>query len=83
VILFTLAARGVTFAEYTPLELKQAVVGKGKAEKRQIQEVLRMILNLPEIPSPDHAADALAAAFCHAGCADFRRRIAAVGREHV
>jgi crossover junction endodeoxyribonuclease RuvC len=76
VVLFTLASQGVPFAEYTPLELKQAVAGNGRAEKAQVQEVLRMIFNLDEPPSPDHAADALAAAFCHANFSDFRRLVA-------
>ncbi len=75
VILFTLASKGISFAEYTPLELKQAVVGKGRAEKIQVQEVLKMIFRLKEIPSPDHAADALAAAFCHASYSSFRSRL--------
>ena len=60
------------FAEYTPQELKQAVIGRGKADKKQMQEVMRMLLGLSEPPSPDHAADALAAAFCHAGVSAFR-----------
>jgi len=77
VILCTLAEKGVPFAEYTPQELKQAVIGRGKAEKKQMQEVMRMLLGLPEPPSPDHAAAALAAAFCHAGVSAFRRRIGA------
>jgi crossover junction endodeoxyribonuclease RuvC len=75
VVLFTLASQGVPFAEYTPLELKQAVAGNGRAEKTQVQEVLRMIFNLDQPPSPDHAADALAAAFCHANFSDFRRAL--------
>lgn len=75
VILFTLASEGIFFAEYTPLELKQAVVGRGRAEKIQVQEMLKIILRLKEIPSPDHAADALAAAFCHASHSSFRSRL--------
>jgi crossover junction endodeoxyribonuclease RuvC len=71
VILFTLAECGVTFAEYTPAALKQAIVGRGKAEKIQIQETLRMLFNLPELPVPDHAADALAVALCHANTSQF------------
>lgn len=76
VVLFTLASRGVPFAEYTPLELKQAVVGNGRAEKVQVQQVLKMIFNLAEIPRPDHASDALAAAFCHANFSSFRSHLA-------
>jgi crossover junction endodeoxyribonuclease RuvC len=83
VVLFTLASRGVPFAEYTPLELKQAVAGNGRAEKAQVQRVLKMIFNLEEIPKPDHASDALAAAFCHANFSDFRSRLADAGAHSV
>ena len=51
---------------YTPAQLKQAVVGYGKASKRQVQEMVKLLLRLKEIPRPDHAADALALAICHA-----------------
>ena len=51
--------------EYTPLQAKQAVVGYGRAEKIQIQESVKLLLNLKEIPKPDDAADALAIALCH------------------
>ena len=52
--------------EYTPMQIKQALTGYGKAEKRQIQEVVKMMLSLESIPRPDDAADALAIALCHA-----------------
>ena len=51
--------------EYTPLQVKQAVVGYGRAEKKQVQEMTRIMLNLEKIPKPDDAADALAMAICH------------------
>jgi crossover junction endodeoxyribonuclease RuvC len=51
--------------EYTPLQIKQALTGYGRAEKHQIQEMVRIILKLKSIPKPDDAADALAAAICH------------------
>ena len=51
---------------YPPVEVKQAVVGYGKAPKRQVQEMVKLLLRLKEIPRPDHAADALAVAICHA-----------------
>ena len=51
---------------YQPVEVKQAVVGYGKAPKRQVQEMVKLLLRLKEIPRPDHAADALAVAICHA-----------------
>ncbi len=66
VVLLTLATAGLPIAEYTPLQVKQAVVGYGRAEKNQIQEMVRMLLCLPEVPKPDDAADALAIAICHA-----------------
>ncbi len=53
-------------AEYTPMQIKQSLTGYGKADKKQIQEMVRMQLNLKEIPKPDDAADALAAAITHA-----------------
>ena len=52
--------------EYTTLQIKQAMTGYGRAEKRQIQEMVKMYLNLPQIPRPDDAADALAIALTHA-----------------
>ena len=52
--------------EYTPLQVKQAVVGYGRAEKRQVMEMVRVMLKLDTIPRPDDAADALAIAICHA-----------------
>ncbi len=52
--------------EYTPLQVKQAVVGYGRADKRQVQEMVKIILNLKEYPKPDDVADALAVAICHA-----------------
>lgn len=51
--------------EYTPLQVKQSVVGYGRAEKKQVQEMTRILLNLEKIPKPDDAADALAMAICH------------------
>ncbi|HEX7633398.1 MAG TPA: crossover junction endodeoxyribonuclease RuvC [Candidatus Saccharimonadales bacterium] len=56
---------GMTIHEYTPMQIKQALTGYGKAEKKQIQEMVRVILQLKEIPRPDDAADALAAAITH------------------
>ncbi len=52
--------------EYTPLQVKQSVVGYGRAEKKQIQEMTKRILNLEKVPKPDDTADALAMAICHA-----------------
>ncbi|TCL62181.1 Holliday junction endonuclease RuvC [Hydrogenispora ethanolica] len=66
VILLAAETAGLETVEYTPLQVKQAVVGYGRAEKQQVQEMVRMLLCLPEIPKPDDAADALAIAICHA-----------------
>ena len=57
---------GLEVAEYTPLQVKQAVTSYGRAEKRQVQEMVKTLLNLREIPKPDDAADGLAIAICHA-----------------
>jgi crossover junction endodeoxyribonuclease RuvC len=66
VALLVAAQHKLEVAEYSPLEIKSAVVGYGRAEKSQIQSMVKLLLNLPEIPTPDHAADALAVAICHA-----------------
>ena len=65
----------LVIGEYTPLQVKQAIVGYGKAEKRQVQEMVRMFLNLREVPKPDDVADALAVAICHAHSAVLDRQI--------
>jgi len=69
VILLACAQKEVPVFEYTPLQVKSAVVGYGKAEKRQVMDMTRRILHLSEIPKPDDAADALALAICHGHCA--------------
>ncbi len=66
VILLAAESAGLEIVEYTPLQVKQSVVGYGRAEKLQVQEMVRMLLCLTEIPKPDDAADALAIAICHA-----------------
>lgn len=65
VVIFTGADQDLDIFEYSPLEVKKAVVGYGRAEKQQVQMMVKAILNLPETPPPD-AADALATAICHA-----------------
>lgn len=57
---------GVVISEYTPLQIKSALTGYGKAEKKQVQAMVKMILGLSEVPKPDDTADAIAAAICHA-----------------
>lgn len=68
---------GVQVAEYTPLQVKQAITSYGRAEKRQVQEMVKTLLNLREIPRPDDAADGLAIAICHA----FSSRMGGQGRK--
>lgn len=65
VILLSLAQHGVPLYEYTPMQVKQAVTGYGKALKPQVQEMTRRLLHLPKVPKPDDTADALALAICH------------------
>ena len=67
VILLAAAQAGLPIYEYTPMQVKQAVTGYGKAVKKQVQEMTRILLHLPAIPKPDDTADALAMAitFCH------------------
>jgi len=65
IALLALAEAGIPVAEYTPLEIKQAVTGYGGAEKMQVQQMVKYLLGLSEIPRPDDAADALAVAICH------------------
>jgi crossover junction endodeoxyribonuclease RuvC len=66
VVLLTLERAGITIFEYTPLEIKQALTGYGRAEKKQIQFMVKNILGLESIPKPDDVADAMAIALCHA-----------------
>ncbi|MBE6662071.1 MAG: crossover junction endodeoxyribonuclease RuvC [Ruminococcaceae bacterium] len=70
VILLSAAQKGIDIFEYTPLQVKQAVVGYGRAEKKQIISMVTMLLGLEKPPKPDDTADALALAICHAhsGC---------------
>lgn len=65
-VILACGERGVKVAEYTPLQIKTAVTGYGRAEKGQMQRMLKALLNLDELPQPDHAADAIACAYCHA-----------------
>lgn len=73
VALLAAAQAGLTIHEYTPLEIKQAVVGYGRAEKTQIQQMVKLLLQLDHVPQPDDAADALAIAICHAHSARFSK----------
>jgi len=74
-VLVAAARAGVEVFEYTPLEIKSALVGYGRAEKHQVQEMVRVLLNLKSAPEPLDASDALAAAICHVNIATTRSRI--------
>src|SRR5438105_3215100 len=65
VVLLAGMRAGLKIAEYTPLQIKQALTGYGRAEKSQVQEMVRVLLGLKEVPQPDDCADALAAAITH------------------
>ncbi|MFP4375473.1 MAG: crossover junction endodeoxyribonuclease RuvC [Spirochaetales bacterium] len=65
VVLLGLEQRSVAAFEYPPQEIKQSIVGSGRATKEQVQEMVRVLLGLNEVPKPNHSADALAAALCH------------------
>lgn len=80
VILLSAIQRNLYIGEYTPLEVKNSITGYGRAVKKQVQEMTKRILKLPEIPKPDDTADALAIAVCHAHTdnsllAEFGKRI--------
>ncbi len=68
VILLSAQENGAQIFEYTPLQVKQSVVGYGRAEKKQVQEMTKSILGLSAVPKPDDTADALAMAICHGHC---------------
>jgi len=74
-ILLTAAQAGLDIAEYTPLEVKQSVVGYGRADKLQVQHMVKVLLRLKEVPKPDDAADALAIAICHHHSAKMKQQI--------
>jgi crossover junction endodeoxyribonuclease RuvC len=66
VVLLALGQRSIPVGTYSPQQVKQAVIGKGRAPKEQVQRLVAVVLGLEEAPHPDHAADALAVAICHA-----------------
>lgn len=69
------ANSGLPIYEYTPLQIKQALAGYGRADKHQIQQIVKSILNMKEIPRPDDAADAVAAAICHGNSSSYIDRV--------
>ena len=74
---------GYDLAEYTPAEIKRAVVGYGRAEKRQVQHMIKLLLGLAETPHPHDAADALAAAICHVHCEAHTLAVGAPARQKL
>lgn len=66
IILLAIKIKKIPIFEYTPLQIKQALTGFGRADKRQMQKMVKLILRLPHLPKPDDMADALACAICHA-----------------
>ncbi|PKL55731.1 MAG: crossover junction endodeoxyribonuclease RuvC, partial [Methanomicrobiales archaeon HGW-Methanomicrobiales-6] len=72
VLLLAAAQHGIPVAEYTPNQVKQAVTGSGRADKHQVQEMMRRLLRLDEVPRPDDAADGLAIALCHINMVQLR-----------
>lgn len=73
VALLGLADAGLPIFEYKPMEVKQAIAGYGAADKQQVQQMVRMLLDLDEVPQPDDAADAIAVAVCHIHSARMKR----------
>jgi crossover junction endodeoxyribonuclease RuvC len=76
VVMLAAGQRGVPTASYTPQQVKGAVCGNGRAPKEQVQRMVQTLLALPELPRPDHAADALAVAICHANGAPLQAALA-------
>ncbi|HET7011292.1 MAG TPA: crossover junction endodeoxyribonuclease RuvC [Anaerolineales bacterium] len=79
VVLVTLARHSIAIEEYTPREIKQAVAGHGGADKKQMQAMVRLLLEMDHEPRPDDAADALAIAICHAHASRTQQRIEEAG----
>jgi crossover junction endodeoxyribonuclease RuvC len=80
VVILAAGQRGLPCSSYTPQQIKAAVCGSGRAEKGQVQRMVQRLLGLTDLPAPDHAADALAVAICHANGAGLQRRIGEVVR---
>ncbi len=75
VVMLAAADRNLRVFEYTPLQIKMSLVGYGRAEKKQIQMMVKEVLNLDKLPTPDDAADALAAAVCHAQSLKYQEKV--------
>jgi len=83
VALLACSRAGCAVFEYTPQQVKQAVVGYGKAGKYQVMEMVRVLLGLAETPQPDHAADALGLAICHANTSKLQDRLSKAARRNT
>ena len=81
VILLAASQAGVEIAEYTPLEVKMALTGYGRADKNQIQQMVKRLLKLKTLPKPDDAADALAVALCHINSDGFNSKVSHAYRQ--
>jgi crossover junction endodeoxyribonuclease RuvC len=79
VVVLAAGQRAIRCASYTPQQVKAAVCGSGRAPKDQVQRMVQTLLALPELPTPDHAADALAVAICHANGAPMAAALSAIG----
>ncbi|MDW7674603.1 MAG: crossover junction endodeoxyribonuclease RuvC [Bacillota bacterium] len=79
VVMLAAVKKGMEIFHYTPLQVKQAVVGYGRAEKEQVQYMVKGILGLPKVPKPDDVADALAIAICHGHSNSFNNRLVQMG----
>ncbi len=75
VIMQKLEEKGIEISEYTPLEIKNSICGYGKADKKMVQQMVKLYLNLPFPPQPDDAADAIAISICHANCVGLKEKI--------
>jgi len=80
IVLLCAAVHNLSLHEYSPLEIKKSLAGYGRAEKSQLQEMAKLLLNLKSIPEPHDASDALAVAICHIHQQGFRARLAAATR---
>jgi crossover junction endodeoxyribonuclease RuvC len=75
VIMQKFEEKGIQSSQYTPLEIKNAICGYGRADKKMIQQMVKLMLKLPKIPQPDDAADAIAIAICHANSLAFKEKV--------
>jgi len=75
VIILAATLKGIPTFEYTPLQVKQSTTGYGRADKNQVQQMVKIMLNLNAVPKPDDVADALAVAICHAHSSNFNKLI--------